>query len=165
MCCRLQPLSSRLISGSVKDSSLAWAFRRRLGLAGTQQEVVPPIAAARRFVPPSVGGGGRRSPLTRGSVHPFQSHGDPMTACGCPDIHAVINRPRSAHDSNPMPRMVIRRGSEWAMGDTAHARRVGPSVDDGRHSWMSVGSHPPVQSGEARVAVLARKRVECERVR
>lgn len=46
MCWRLHPVSSLLRSDSWwYDSSLEWAFRRSLGLADTQQEVVPPISA------------------------------------------------------------------------------------------------------------------------
>lgn len=44
MCCRLQPVSSRLSSGSGRyGSSLEWLFLRCLGLDDTQQDVVFPI--------------------------------------------------------------------------------------------------------------------------
>ena len=48
MCCRLQPVSSLLNSGSGwYDSSLEWAFLRIFGLVDTQQEVVLPILQSR----------------------------------------------------------------------------------------------------------------------
>lgn len=46
MCCRLQPVPSRLSSDSCWDeSSLACTFLRSFGLAETQQEAVLPISA------------------------------------------------------------------------------------------------------------------------
>lgn len=45
MCCRLQPVSSRLRSASGRqDSSREWAFLRSLGLDDTQHEAVFPMA-------------------------------------------------------------------------------------------------------------------------
>lgn len=46
MCCRLQPVSSRLRSDSCwYESSLVWTFLRSFGLPETQQEAVFPISA------------------------------------------------------------------------------------------------------------------------
>lgn len=48
MCWRLQPVSSRLSSGSGRyGSSLEWLFLRCLGLDDTQQDVVFPMLQAR----------------------------------------------------------------------------------------------------------------------
>lgn len=48
MCCRLQPVSSRLSSASGRyGSRREWAFRRSLGLEDTQQEVVFPMMSQR----------------------------------------------------------------------------------------------------------------------
>lgn len=65
MCCRLQPVSSRLRSASGRqDSSREWAFLRSLGLDDTQHEAVFPMAGAPAPARPRVssGGGGAASP-------------------------------------------------------------------------------------------------------
>lgn len=65
MCCRLQPVSSRLKSASGRqDSSREWAFLRSLGLDDTQHEAVFPMAGAPAPARPRVssGGGGAASP-------------------------------------------------------------------------------------------------------
>ena len=50
MCWRLQPVSSRLSSGSGRyGSSLEWLFLRCLGLEDTQQEVVFPMVVYAGF--------------------------------------------------------------------------------------------------------------------
>lgn len=68
MCCRLQPVSSRLSSASGRqDSSREWAFRRSLGLDDTQHEAVFPMAGPAGAAPVSSGGGGAASPWAAGS--------------------------------------------------------------------------------------------------
>lgn len=57
MCCRLQPVSSRLRSDSCWDeSSLVWTFLRSFGLPETQQEAVFPISALLSASGPEEGG-------------------------------------------------------------------------------------------------------------
>lgn len=57
MCWRLQPVSSRLSSGSgPQGSSREWLFRRCLGLDATQQDVVfpmTPTGCRQRYNPPT----------------------------------------------------------------------------------------------------------------
>lgn len=54
MCCRLQPVSSRLSSGSARyGSSLEWLLLRCLGLEDTQQDVVFPMMCTHFFFTPT----------------------------------------------------------------------------------------------------------------
>lgn len=69
MCCRLQPVSSRLRSDSCCGSRRLCAFLRSLGLAGTQQEAVLPISG--RPVGWRAGRGERLNAAPEATGHPI----------------------------------------------------------------------------------------------
>lgn len=143
MCCRLQPVSSRLRSDSCWDeSSLVWTFLRSFGLPETQQEAVFPISALLSASGPEEGGSWNQ-PLEP-TAHPTPPRRSRRSQ-RCPER---MTRVRVAASSRVAPAFCV-HGE--AAGTSPGMDRVtstgGPVVvcrsllDPLRQTWRS-GTHP-----------------------